>query len=355
MVRRDRNHPSIILWSIGNEIDYPNDPYCHPLFQSMTGNNDANKPAQERQYDPNKPNAERLTEISSKLVAIVKQHDPSRPVTAAIAFPELSNRIGYPQTLDVVGYNYKEHLYAQDRESYPKHVIYGSENGHGEEQWLAVRENPDICGQFLWTGVDYLGEAHGWPVRLSSAGLLTTAGFEKPRYYHRRAMWTDELMAHIDGNCVYTNAARVELFRDGQSLSVKDVEGYSASFDLPGEYNELRAIAYRDNKTVEAIYVKPGALAEIRLSPEFGEITQIEVSLHDVSGAPIIEDAELSFTLSGNGKILGIDNGKPDDLTSYASLIRSTFNGKAIVYIRPGKDAGVLRVSIDQIKSEVNI
>lgn len=110
MVLRDRNHPSVILWSIGNEIDYPNDPYCHPLFQSMTGNNDANKPAAERVYNPDRPNAERLKALASMLAYEVRAVDPTRPVTLAAAFPELC-KDRFLDALDVAGYNYKEHLY----------------------------------------------------------------------------------------------------------------------------------------------------------------------------------------------------------------------------------------------------
>ena len=334
MVRRDRNHPSVILWSIGNEVDYPNDPYCHPLFETMTGNNDANKPAQERQYDPNKPNAARLAALARELAAIVKAHDATRPVTAALAFPELSNLIGYAQALDAVGYNYKEHLYGQDREKYPAHVIYGSENGHAPEQWRAVKDNPDICGQFLWTGIDYLGEAHGWPVRLSPAGLLTTAGFEKPSYYHRKAMWTDALMVHIDGGRVYTNGERVELFCDGKSLGSKEVEGWCAAFALPFEPGELRAVASRGDEAMEDLWAAPGVLAEIRLAVEVGGLAQVEVSLRDKNGNPIAKDVELQCSLTGEGEIIGIDNGRPDDLTPYYSRTRATFQGKAIVYVR---------------------
>lgn len=96
MILRDRNHPSVILWSIGNEIDYPNDPYCHPMFKMVTGNNDQNKPVSERLYDPNKPNAEHLVKIAKKLVSIVKKFDKTRPVTAAWHFQSCQTLQGLP-------------------------------------------------------------------------------------------------------------------------------------------------------------------------------------------------------------------------------------------------------------------
>jgi beta-galactosidase len=166
MVRRDRNHPSIIAWSIGNEVDYPNDPFSHPVL--------------EKSYRPENPPAENLVTLARPLTEAIRALDPTRPVTAALASLAMSDAVGLPSLLDVVGYNYQETRYAADHARYPGRVIFGSENNHQLGNWVIVRDNAYVAGQFLWTGIDYLGEAGVFPSRANGAGLLDLCAFKKP-------------------------------------------------------------------------------------------------------------------------------------------------------------------------------
>ncbi|MEO6455300.1 MAG: sugar-binding domain-containing protein [Ginsengibacter sp.] len=277
MILRNRNHPSIILWSIGNEIDYPNDPYTHEILN--TGNNPQ---IYGRGYTPGYPPASRLTEIARHLAEVVKQTDTTRPITAALAGVVMSNEVGYPEVLDVVGYNYQEFRYADDHKKYPDRIIQGSENGMGLDAWNAVADNDYISAQYLWTGVDYLGEACQWPSRSSEAGLLDLAGFKKPDYYFRQSLWSDKPMIYIGTSAMagsgsnrrgrkndiipsyniqtdslkvtcFTNCDEAELFVNRISLGKKSMAGVKEKmlvWNIKYQAGELLAKGYKSGREV---------------------------------------------------------------------------------------------------------
>lgn len=400
LIRRDRNHPSVIMWSIGNEIDYPNDPYCHASFSTMTGNNDANKPTAERMYNPARPDASRLAVLAKHLCDIVKRTDTTHPVTLAAAFPELSARLGFIDALDVVGYNYKEHLYEEHHKAFPDKPFLGSENGHTYGQWRAVTDNDYISGQFLWTGIDYLGEAHGWPIHGSGAGLLTLAGFEKTGYYRRQSFWSEKPMVHlatireedstrtawgeayptalecefapvsecwdyIPGELIvvkcYTNLDEAEFFLNKASLGVykKEKDCDCILITIPFEPGELTAhgiISSGHNKRyVTHSLTSTGSACQMQLIayPMPGSsLKQIEVTMCDFKGNRVYHDSTMLKVHVENGRLIGLENGNLADVTDYTSPSRSAYQGQLLIYAVPADATQKMTIHVkgEQIK-----
>ncbi|MBN2339384.1 MAG: DUF4982 domain-containing protein [Acidobacteria bacterium] len=359
LVLRDRNHPSVFMWSIGNEVDYPNDPYSHPILD-REGIGQQHAPG----YKPTQPHADRLGAIARRLAAVVRKWDPSRPVTAGLAGPVMSNATEYPAALDVAGYNYSENRYAADHARYPERVLYGSETGHSLDAWKAVRDQAFIFGQFLWTGIDCLGEAHRWPSRGFTSGLLDLAGNKKPRAFFRESLWSDKPMIYCgtfpkaarfsatdappvwnyrEGDEVtvicYTNCEKARLFLDGRELGPEkardDDKGY-LSWDVqwrPGKLESVGSSAGRERArhTLETTG-RPHAVRAVPLNSPVAATrgtALVEIRIVDDGGRTVLDaDGEITCVPSGPVRLLGLEASDPTDMGDYTDNRQKAFQGK---------------------------
>ncbi|GEP98884.1 sugar-binding domain-containing protein [Chitinophaga cymbidii] len=402
MVRRDRNHVAVFAWSIGNEVDYPNDPYSHPVLDGKNASG-FTQPIFGG-YKKDAPNAMRLGGIAKRLVNVVKQYDPSRPVTAGLAGVAMSNETEYPGALDITGYNYTESRYAQDHATYPKRVIYGSENRHDISAWKAVTDNEHIFGQFLWTGIDYLGESGPWPSRGFYSGLLDFGGFIKPRGYFRQSLWADHPVIYAgtypvpggnaggemedvwsqlearnnrrperapsmdawpvwnyrEGQLIrvvsYTNAAKARLELNGKTVGeAKDYDEKTGIiyWDIPYAGGKLEAVALDKEGKEIARYViqsskQPYALKIQHIDKAINKnkgLTQVVVQVVDENGVPVmISDNEITCQIAGPGELLGLEASNNRDMSDYTDNVHRAYHGRLLAYIQATGEDGEIKV-----------
>jgi len=378
MVLRDRNHPSIVMWSIGNEVDYPNDPYSHPVLDSVTIHQQ-----QVGGYLPSHPRAERLGEIAKDLAAVVKQCDTSRPVTAAVAGVVMSNHTDYPGALDIVGYNYTEDRYAIDHQQYPKRVLFGSETQSGFDSWKAVRDNRYVFGQFIWTGFDYLGEAGLWPSRGFTTGLIDLAGNIKPRGYFQRSLWSEQPVAYLgtypasprrsysvdapavwnyeDGQKIrvvcYANCDEAELFLNGKVVGERQKYNDNTAvfaWDVPYSAGTLEVKAYKNNQAVATAKLQSVGLPttlEAKLLDGNGldkqGLAQVLVNVVDDNGLPVVfAENTIHCQVIGEGKVIAIENGKQAAYDNYRSNVLGAWNGNVLVYVKATAASGDIQLKV---------
>lgn len=365
-VRRDRNHPSVVIWSIGNEIhDTP-----YPVVAKS---------------------------IVERLTKIFHAEDPTRPVTMALFRPNTTKDYenGLADMLDVVGQNYRENELTKAHADKPTRKIVGTENSKNRSSWLPVRDNPAYAGMFLWTGADYLGEADraGWPQISNPSGLVDRVDGVKPIGWERASWWsttpvvklgrrvtevidTSELPTmvgvampqprgpgvlgdwtpqvltpHIEKVEVVTNADQVELFLNGRSQGRKPRNADDSAIQWPIEFvpGELRALAYKNGRKVgEDVLRTAGPAAAIRLVPEtralrsgFNDVAAVRVEVVDARGilVPAASDT-VTLAVSGPAKLVAFDNASVTDHTPFQSPARAMNGGKAVAFVRGTESRG---------------
>jgi len=383
-MRRDRNHPSVIMWSVGNEV----------------------------------PEAQKHGEVETLkwLRELCHQLDPSRPVTVGCNFIAGANESGFPEHMDVVGYNGGGgscFQYEEDHARWPERKMYASEVPHsfqtrgeyrthsryrepkhqppnltGEEvfpetdgyyessydnagvricardSWRLTEKLPFFTGEFRWTGFDYLGESGGWPRVIGNFGTIDLCNFPKDTYFFYQSRWTTEPMVHLlphwnwpgkEGTGIpvwcYSNCDKVELFLDGESLGGREFTGdqdMHLEWMVPYAPGELKAVASRDGKVVASATTRSaGPPARAVLVPDRQELElggrglcYVTIRIEDAQGNLVPKARNwVKLSVDGPGRLVAVGNGDPLSHESFQSSTVRTFNGLALAIIASDAEA----------------
>jgi len=375
-VRRDRNHPSVIIYSAGNEIR------------------------------DNHADQEKAKQTLRDLVDTFHENDPTRPVTQALFRPNIEGANDYnnglADILDVVGQNYREKEILAAYKQKPTRKIIGTENDRSSlDQWLAMRDHPEYSGQFVWAGVDYLGEARAWPNYAFSYGMLDRTARKRPLGWQRQSWWSDEPMVylarriapnaaaptdpgydpneqvrtqvvfgdwtpknlapHSENVEVYSNCQEVELFLNGKSLGSKpkDPNDRPRNWMVTFEPGTIKA-ACTGTAVIAGGTLPPsfelrtaGPAAKIllsadktRLSNDWNDVVFVVATIVDANGIPIPDaDPLISFDAKGAGSIVAVDSADNTDHDPFQTTKRKAFQGRCLAYIKTDKASGTISVN----------
>lgn len=366
-VRRDRNHPSVILYSAGNEI-----------------------------HDTPKP--EIAIPILKGLVEVFHANDATRPVTQGLFRPNVSKDYenGLADLLDVVGQNYREKEILAAHKQKPTRKILGTENTHELSQWLAVRDNPEYSGHFVWSGIDYLGEAGKYPAVAYNSGLLYKTAVPRPLAFQRQSWWSETPMvyiarrvaktpklptdpgysqieerrpqvlfsdwtpksldAHEENVEIYSNCETVELFLNGKSLGVKPkpADDSPRNWKVNYEVGTIKAVGMNGGKIVANYELRTaGKPAKITLSVDknlivndWNDVAFVQATVTDENGTMLPNaDDLISFQISGAGVIAAVDSADFNSHEPYQATIRKAFQGMCFAMLKANANSGKIKLT----------
>lgn len=370
-VRRDRNHPSVIIYSAGNEIR------------------------------DNHADQEKAKQTLRGLIDTFHENDPTRPVTQALFRPNIEGANDYnnglADMLDVVGQNYreKEILAAWKQKSTRK--IIGTENDRSSlDQWLAMRDHPELAGEFIWAGVDYLGEARSWPNYGFSYGMLDRTAYKRSLAWQRQSWWSEEPMVylarriapnkaaptdpgydpneqkrtqvvfgdwipkdlnpHQENVEIYSNCEEVELFLNGKSLGSKSKPANDSprNWMVTFEPGTIKAVGKNGGKIVAEYELKtagrPSRISlttdKTRITNDWNDVIFVTATVVDSNGVPI-PDAEniVRFAANGPGSIVAVDSADNTDHDPFQTDQRKAYQGRCVAYIKANKGSGAITVT----------